>query len=176
MEFQIFLKKLTPKLKAIAYKLNRGFSSMDEQDLFQEAVLFLWNNFTKGEFDDKTESYILQGCYFYLQNYIRSSKDRFSRLCLDDNEGDCGRMLEEKISLSGHTHEDYLEQLDSRLLAYIICNNGLTDREKELLPLFAEGLTTRQIGARVGLSHVRVVKMKKEIGDKCRKYLDLKVK
>ena len=174
MEFRDFLKKLTPKLKAIAFKLNRGLSSMDEHDLFQEAVLFLWRNFATGAFRDKTDSYILQACYFYLQNYIRSSKDRFNRLCLDDTESDFSRFLEEKISGSDHSHEDFLEQLDVRLIAHVIRNNGLSDREKELLPLFAEGLTTRQIGARVGLSHVRVVKMKKEIGDKCRKYLDLK--
>jgi RNA polymerase sigma factor (sigma-70 family) len=175
MDFELFLKDLTPTLKAIAFKLNRGFSSMDEQDLFQEAVVFLWQGFNEGAFRDKTRSYILQGCYFHLQNHIRSSKDRFSRLCLDDNDGESGRLLEEKISLSDSSHEDFLEQLDTRLLADVICNNGLTDREKELLPLFAQGLTTRQIGARVGLSHVRVVKMKKAIGDKCRKYLDLKV-
>lgn len=167
MGFEDFLKRLTPKIRAIAYKLNRGFSSMDEEDLFQEAVVFLWKNFNSGAFADKTESYILQGCYFHLQNHIRMSKDRFSRLCLDN--------AEETVDLPDPRHEDFIEQLNNRMLADVICNNGLTDREKKLLPLFAQGLTTRQIGARVGLSHVRVVKMKKTIGDKCRKYLDLKI-
>jgi len=168
MGFDLFLKRLTPKLRAIAFKLNRGFSSMDQEDLFQEAVVFLWKNFNRGAFAGKTESYILQGCYFYLQNHIRTSKDRFNRVCLDD--------AQETVDLPDPSHEDFIERLNNRLLADVICNNGLTDREKRLLPLFAQGLTTRQIGARVGLSHVRVVKMKKVIGDKCRKYLDLRIK
>lgn len=173
-DFELFLKKLTPKLRGIAYRLNRGFFSLDADDLFQEAVVFLWEGFRGGEFSDKTESYVLQGCYFHLQNYIRTCRDRISRVCLDAPDGD-GRSIEERITPAG-AHADFLEGLNSRLLAEVICNNGLTAREKKLLPLFAEGLTTRQIGARVGISHVRVVKMKKEIGAKCRKYLDLDIR
>jgi DNA-directed RNA polymerase specialized sigma subunit len=61
------------------------------------------------------------------------------------------------------------------LLADVICNNGLTDKEKSLLPFFAQGLTTREIGGRIGISHVSIVKMRKTICEKCRKYLDLHV-
>src|SRR5512137_1165031 len=56
MGFELFLKDLTPSLKAIAFKLNRGFSSLDEQDLFQEAVMFLWEHYKAGDFGDKTRS------------------------------------------------------------------------------------------------------------------------
>ena len=173
-EFELFLKKLTPKLRGIAYKLNRGFYSLDEQDLFQEAMIFLWEGYRRGEFGDKTESYVLQGCYFHLQNHIRMCRDRINRICLDVPAEE-GRSVEERITPAG-AHEDFLESLNSRLLAEVISNNGLSVREKALLPLFAEGLTTRQIGAKVGISHVRVVKMKKDIGAKCRKYLDLHVR
>jgi RNA polymerase sigma factor (sigma-70 family) len=175
MDFEAFLKKLSPRLKAIAFKLNRGFSSLDEKDLFQEGVIFLWGHFQQGDFNDKTESYILQGCYFHLQNFIRLSKDRTNRVSIDAREDD-NTCFEEQAVLMENGRGEFLDELDSKLLAEIIRNNGLTDREKKLLPLFAQGMTTREIGARIGVSHVRIVRMKKEIGVKCRKYLDLDVK
>jgi RNA polymerase sigma factor (sigma-70 family) len=171
IDFETFLDKLYPKMRAIAFKLNKGLRSLDEQDLVQEEVVFLWQHFAKGDFADKTESYILQACYFYLQNFIRSSKDRVKRISLDDGEEEEAGGLEEKLSAASDSG-DFVDTLDSRLIVEIIRNNGLTDREKSFLPLFAEGLTTREIGRRMGISHVRVVKIKKEIGDKCRKYLD----
>lgn len=168
-DFERFLARLSPRLKAIAFKLNRGFYSMDNQDLFQEAVIFLWKNFRRDGFSGKTDSYILQGCYFHLQNFIRLSKDRISRVSIDaETSGNPA----ERADIADTRYLEFFTALDARLLADIICNNGLADREKKLLPLFAEGLTTREIGSRVGISHVRVVKIKKEIGNKCRKYLD----
>ena len=53
-----------------------------------------------------------------------------------------------------------------------ILNDGLTRREKEVFCLALEGLTTREIGSRLGISHVRVVKLKGKIRDKCKKYRD----
>ncbi len=39
VDFPGFLRKLSPKLRAICFRLNRGFSSLDEQDLYQGALL-----------------------------------------------------------------------------------------------------------------------------------------
>jgi RNA polymerase sigma factor (sigma-70 family) len=44
----------------------------------------------------------------------------------------------------------------------------LDEREKEIVRLSAEGLTVREIGSRLGISHVMVVKMRKKIRIKCR--------
>lgn len=173
-DFIVFLRGIAPRLKSIAVKLNRGFSSLDDRDLFQEAVIFLWEHFRKGDFADKTESYVLQGCYFHMQNSIRLSKDRIKRVCIDaPREDGCGP--DELCFLAGPAPDEFIEILDSRLLAEVICNNGLTAREKSFLPLFAQGLTTREIGGKMGVSHVRVIKIKKIIGEKCRKYLDLDI-
>jgi len=46
-------------------------------------------------------------------------------------------------------------------------------KEKNLLSLCAEGLTTRQIGAKAGISHVAVVRQMRKIRAKCLKYLDM---
>ena len=66
----------------------------------------------------------------------------------------------------------YFEHLNDKLLADAIHNNGFTKREKTLLIFCAEGLTTRDIGKRLGVSHVMVVKLMSRIRAKCKKYLD----
>ncbi len=172
MEFEKLTKRLTPKLRGIAYKLNYRFTFFNDDDLFQEALIYLWKEFMVGKLADKTDSYVLQGCYFHLQNYIRIAKDKFTSFSLDipvDQEKDSSF---ECLFFKDENSDSYFERLNQKLLIEVIRNNGLTSREKELLPLFAEGLPVREIGKRVGVSHVRVLKIRDEIRGKCRKYLD----
>ncbi|MCX5708573.1 MAG: sigma-70 family RNA polymerase sigma factor [Candidatus Omnitrophica bacterium] len=172
MEFEKLAKKLTPKLKAIAYKLNRRFTFFNEDDLFQEALVHLWKESAAGKLADKTDSYILQGCYFHLQNYIRTAKDKFASFSLDAHYADDNEHYEEPLELKDERSGDYFERLNREMIVDVIRNNGLTPREKELLPFLGEGLTIREIGRKVGVSHVRVLKMKEEIRRKCLKHLD----
>ena len=58
------------------------------------------------------------------------------------------------------------------MIVEVIQNNGLTGREKALLPFFAEGLTLRQIGKKIGVSHVAVLKIREAIRKKCLKHVD----
>ena len=44
----------------------------------------------------------------------------------------------------------------------------LTDRERYVFGLYLQGLTTREIGNRLNVSHVMVVKIEKRISEKCR--------
>jgi RNA polymerase sigma factor (sigma-70 family) len=172
MEFEFLIKRLSAKLKGISYRLNHNFTFFNEEDLYQEALLHLWNALNTGKLNDKTDSYILQGCYFYLKNYIRVHKDKIKPFSLDahfENEEDQNR---ESLTIKDERCELFFDRLNDKLLAEVICNNGLTKKEKRLLPLFAEGLTTREIGRCVGISHVRVIKMRREISRKCLKYLD----
>jgi RNA polymerase sigma factor (sigma-70 family) len=172
MDFLTLTKKLTPKLKAIAYKLNRRFTFFNNEDLFQEALVHLWKQYTGGKLADKTDSYVLQGCYFHLQNYIRSAKDKVTPLSLDVQTGQEGEFFEEAPALKDQRSEKYFERLNEKMIVEVIRNNGLTGREKELLPFFAEGLTMREIGKKIGVSHVAVLKMRKSIRKKCLKHLD----
>lgn len=75
LSFEALVGKLTSTLRRITRKLNGHFTFMDDQDLFQEALIHLWSCFQSGSLDDKTDSYILQGCYFHLKNYIRKAQD-----------------------------------------------------------------------------------------------------
>lgn len=172
-KFEILAKKLTPTLKRIAYRLNGHFTHFNHDDLFQESLLHLWNNFSVGKLQDKTDSYILQGCYFHLKNYIRKTRDYSGLISLEEllNHGDqenqdCTFLMKDK------NFQDNRRVINNQMLADTIMNNGLTSKEKLLLVFIKDGLTTREIGVKLGVSHVIVVRRMSQIRQKCRKYLD----
>jgi RNA polymerase sigma factor (sigma-70 family) len=172
MCFEKIIKRLSPKLKGIAYKLRRHFCFFNEEDLYQEALVHLWKSFKGGVLEDKTDSYILQGCYFYLKNYIRKHTKRVSFVSLYSENRDKEGLSLEEVLLSEFNKAQYLDDLNDKFLAEAIQNNGLNTREKKILWFYSQGLTTREIGRHLGISHVRVVKLTKEIRKKCQRYLD----
>jgi len=172
MSFEELNNKLSPTIKRIAYKLNGHYRSFSHDDLYQEAILHLWNAFRKGKIGDKTDSYILQGCYFHLKNYIRKINERPNVISLDSLVNKEGMpILEEKMLLHLDGVEDIRENLDSMLTAETIQNNGFDPREKRILMFLRDGLTTRDIGKRIGISHVMVVKIISKLRDQCKKYI-----
>jgi RNA polymerase sigma factor (sigma-70 family) len=171
MSFEELLKKVSPVLKRITYKL-RGYSALfNEDDLFQEALIHLWEDFNAGKLSDKTDSYILQGCYFHLKNYIRKSRVKIRLVSLETIINKEGTSLEETLFLKDDRRENSPDYINDKMLVDTIQNNGFTRREKDMLSFYAEGLTTREIGKRIGVSHVSVVKMTARIKDKCKKYI-----
>ncbi|MFA5099692.1 MAG: sigma-70 family RNA polymerase sigma factor [Candidatus Omnitrophota bacterium] len=173
VSFEELIKRLSPKLKGIAYKVHWAGYYFNNDDLYQESLLHLWNEYNAGTLSDKTDSYILQGCYFHLKNYMRIALDKVRPMSLDCPAAPDHESRFDSLSLPGEGSTDaYFASLNARMLVEVIYNNGLSDKERKLLPLFAEGLSTREIGKRVGISHVRVIKMRREIEKKCRKHLD----
>ncbi len=171
-DFEILLKRISPVLKRITFKLGGYHTFLNEEDLYQEALVFLWQKLGLGELSDKTDSYILQGCYFHLKNYIRKKYKKINFISIDNIIN-----AEEDNTRSGFSLKDekslyYRDELNARFIADSIRNNGLDDREKEIVGYYAQGLTTRDIGKRLGLSHVRIVKITAEIRVKCRKHID----
>jgi DNA-directed RNA polymerase specialized sigma subunit len=53
--------------------------------------------------------------------------------------------------------------LEVQLTIDEILSNGYSPMVKRVFALLLQGLTTREVGARVGVSHVRVVKLKQEL-------------
>ncbi len=173
MVYQALVKKLTPTLRAIVHRIYTASPSVDSDDLMQEALMHLWREHGSGGLAEKTDSYILQGCYFHLKNYVRTIKLRNRLVSIDEEEdGERDRPRSLLFRRAEEASRDYRAYLNDRLLADVIINNGLTAKEKALLPWLSLGLTTREIGRKVGVSHVAVVKMTKVIRGKCMKYLD----
>ena len=172
MSFEELHQKLSPTIKRIAFRLNGHYRCFNHDDLYQEAVTHLWNNFLKGKLSDKTDSYILQGCYFHLKNYIRKVNERSNVISMDaalsvNEEATVGEVLGKYWACP-----DCRDQLHNKFLAESIQNNGFNPKEKRLFAYFSQGLTTRDIGRRMGVSHVSVVKMMQKIRIKSQKHLD----
>lgn len=172
MSFEELNQKLSPTIKRIAYRLNGCYRSFNHDDLYQEATIHLWSNFLQGKLSDKTDSYILQGCYFHLKNYIRKVNERSNILSMDaalnmDENATVGDVLGESWAC-----QDCREDLHNRFLSQSILNNGLNSREKRLLEYLSLGLTTRDIGKRMGVSHVSIVKMLQKVRAKSQRHLD----
>lgn len=164
MYFEELLKIISPTLKRITHKLNGRFCFFNDEDLFQEAMLHLWVCFQEGKLHDKTTSYILQGCYFHLKNHIRKVQDKTNLVSINAIVDGESMDLEETLCL--RNSESCFDDLENKILIEQIQNNGLTEREKEVFCLCLEGLTTREIGKHLGISHVSIVKARKNLRKK----------
>ena len=172
MSFQELHQKLSPTIKRIAYRLNGRYRSFNHDDLYQEATIHLWSNFLKGKLSDKTDSYILQGCYFHLKNYIRKVNERSNIVSIDAALSTNDEATLEDVLGQYWASPDCRDQLHNKFLAQSIRGNGFNPKEKRLLDYFSQGLTTRDIGKRMGISHVSVVKLMQKIRIKAQKHLD----
>ncbi len=171
MCFEELTKRLRPKLKAIAKSLNNRYSAFDDEDLYQEAVIHLWGKCSSGEFDDKTNSFILQGCYFFLKNHIRKiyKKIDHNSLSLNNALNDEGSSFENILSCPKNGQR--LDDIESSLLAENIYK-FLTHREREIFSLSLKDLSTREIGKKLRISHVMVIKIRKGIRNKCQPLME----
>jgi RNA polymerase sigma factor (sigma-70 family) len=163
MSFEVLLRRLSPVLKRIAFKLNGHFTFMDHEDLFQEALVHLWTDHGAGKLDDKTDSYILQGCYYHLRNYIRKMQDNVVTISLNGIAEEEGSQVEEVLAVNSPASLDYIEGV---LQIAALEASGITERERKVLFFSLEGMTTREIGKALGISHVSVVKMRNRIKER----------
>lgn len=159
MEFEELVAQVAPRLKRITSELSCRSYLEDGEDLYQEAMVYLLESWRNGKWVDKSISYIVQGCYFYLRNYLRAKKAYRAVLSLEEVVGG-----EENLTATLHDVEG---QVTGRVL---ISELGLTSRELQVLGLIMQEMSTREIGALLGISHVRVVKIRQKVREK---YLNL---
>jgi RNA polymerase sigma factor (sigma-70 family) len=167
MEFEALLKRIGPQLKAIAHKLNGRYTVLNDDDLYQEEIIYLWEKWQDGKLQNKTDSYILQGCYFCLKNYLRKvcRVTDVRSVSLQERVTEDAMELEETLS-SKQAERDF-ETIDEHLLKEEITGR-LSNQEKKIVEFLLSGFTTREIGEKLGISHVMVVKLKNRIKNKCR--------
>ena len=167
MSFEALVNKLEPKIKGIAHKLNGHFTFFSDEDLCQEALIYLWISWKEKRLDGKTDSYVLQGCYFHLKNYLRKTLDKVPMVSIDELAGDNDAAVSREELLPNTDAQKLVDSVEGDMLKGRIFETGLTDRERMVVSLCLDGLTVREIGHRLGVSHVYIVKMKKCIRAKC---------
>ena len=162
-ELNEIINRLRYQLKAIIRKLNIKYEYVDSEDFYQEALLYLWQQNESGKLKDKNDSYILQGCYYYLKNYIRKYiKPAYRKIDQAHyfNLSEQNREIDNNIPIKLQNHAN--DNLDEYLY-YDEFNKYLSMKEKVLLNLRMKGLSTREIGKELGISHTMVSKMRKKI-------------
>lgn len=162
--FETLMNRLSPTIRKISHRLNGNFTFFNDDDLCQEAHMHLWVMSQEGILDDKTDSYILQGCYFHLKNYIRTSMDKVKLQSLESPIDEDGTMLEEVLPSNKPSCEEAIEE---KILYNEAYKNELDKRERAIIKMGQEGFTVREIGEKLGISHVAVVKLRKKIREKC---------
>jgi RNA polymerase sigma factor (sigma-70 family) len=160
MDFQTLFRKISPVLKQIARSYKTKETSFDADDLYQEMCIHLWNNFKYGLSSDMNVTYIIKGCVFHILNFLRKERRKVVVLSLEDPVNENGDTLRDVIP---DKREPLDKGIDRHLTIEEIRSNGFTRREKEVFALLLKGYTTREVGQQLGISHVRVVRLKQRI-------------
>jgi DNA-binding NarL/FixJ family response regulator len=103
-----------------------------------------------------------------LKNYIRTVYKKVDQNSFSVNarcNGGEGDALEDMLPLVDKKEVTCF--LDADLLTGDI-QRLLTQREKEIFHLSLEGLSIREIGRRLGISHAMIIKIEKRIRNKCK--------
>lgn len=165
MDFQILYGKISPRLKKIAKYYNGHRFFIDEDDLYQEMCMYLWDNYRDGMPSGINEPYVIKGCEFHLRNYIRKQREKATFASLQEPIDNSGETLQDVLP----DKKEPLEAVAERKITIDeIRNNGLSAMEKKVLVLLLEGYAAREAGKKLGISHVMVLKYKQRIIRKCR--------
>ena len=166
MFFKILHEKVKSRLKMIARKHSRRLLSADEDDLYQEMCIHLWDKFKNGVPEGINESYIVRGCEFHLLNYLRKGKEAMTVVSLEEPISEDGSTLKDLLPEEREPVDSYVER---KIVIEEIKKNGFTKREKEVFSFLLDGYTVRETGKALGISHVMVVKFKRRIVEKWQK-------
>ena len=157
--FDQLYRKIAPRLKKIAKRHNGHGSFIDEDDLYQEMCVYLWDHYRDGVPEGINEAYIAKGCEFHILNYLRKNREKVYIISID-----------QPLNEEGETMRDILpdrsrprETVDNDMVKEEIRNNGFSEKEKAVFFLLAEGRTMREAGRRLNISHVMVLKYKKKL-------------
>ena len=162
MDFKILLERITPALRAIARK-NVLIGFYDQDDLYQQMCLHLWQKFSDGMPIGINESYIIRSCEFYLLNFLRKGRRTPSHFSMDSRTSEDGLSFMETIPYTGTCSSD---TAGTNISIDEIKSGLLTQKERAVFDLLMKGNTAREAASILGISHVMVLKYKKNITKK----------
>lgn len=168
MEFAELVKRFSSYLKRLSNKVAISSHIIGQDDLYQEMLYRLWEGSIRGEFEGKNDAYIRGSCYFHLKNYLRRHTERVNLISLNEPFDEHGNTLEDIIPDQTASFD---VRVDDALFIQQMKNKELTRREQEVTELLGQGYTLRDIGKKLNISHVRVLKIKENIGSKFTKRL-----
>ena len=157
-QIMVFEQKDTHDLlRSVVRRLTREKGL--QEDLIQEALIHLWMR--EAEHPGQKRSWYIQSCRLHLQNVLRKGRSvdcrkhrHASGLSAPDEQGP----------------EEFEPRSDETLLSLVCARDlmaelskWLTPVEKEILNLSNEGLSAREIGQRLALSHTSVIRRRRNI-------------
>jgi len=160
MDFETLFKKISPRLRRLALGYNNRVRAFDRDDLYQEMCVSLWSKFKDGVPEGLNEAYIVKGCRFHILNCLRKNRDKVILVSLEAPINDDGSRLKDILPA---TKESLDRSIERDLTIEEIKNDGFTPREKQVFSLSLEGYTVREVGKKLGISHVMVVKFRQRI-------------
>lgn len=160
MDFQTLYTRLSPALKKIAKGFNGRNLFIDADDLCQEMSIYLWNNYKDGVPAQINDAYIVNGCKLHICNYLRKNRPKATVLSLENPLDENGKTIKDNLCSQA---ESLHRCLDRKMTFAQILNNGFSRREKEVVLYLTKGFTLREIGIKLGISHVMVLKYKKRV-------------
>ena len=160
MDFETLFKKISPRLKRIAKSHNGHGFFIDEDDLYQEMCIYLWDHYKYGMPKGINEAYVTRGCEFHILNYLRKNRNKVYIVRIDQPVNDNGETGEYILTDNSKPIE---EILDKEMVMDYVKNNGFGEKEKAVFFLLIEGRTARETGELLNMSHVMVLKYKKKL-------------
>lgn len=160
MSFETLFNKISPRLKRIARNHNGHGHFIDQEDLYQEMCIYLWNNYKYGLPAGINDAYAVRGCEFHILNYLKKEREKAVMVSLETPINEEGGTLKDILE---DTEEPLSRRIDKKMTVDEINNNGFSVKEKEIFSLLLHGYTVREAGEKLGISHVMVVKHKNNI-------------
>lgn len=160
MDFDTLFKRISPILRHIAKSIQVNDVTIDEEDLYQEMCKYVWERYADGLPIGINISYVINGCRFYIQNYLRKSyhRQRFQSLdelmTSENNEHSFSKIFPQDATSS--ERQSYYNKLSIEILL-----DRFTEKQRKVLFLLMKDYTSREIGKELGISHVMVLKFKK---------------
>lgn len=131
------------------------------EDLMQEALIHLWQ--VQEQNPGQTKNWYVQNCRFHLLHYLAigrsvdSPKRRASQVQPVENDENHDDLLDR---FEGS--DTVLQDVSARDILSSL-SKWLTEREMTILQWLAEGMATREIAKRIGISHPMVIKHRRKI-------------